>query len=380
MGLRGARRALLMNVLGGAGAAIEWLLRVEFATDDDAPITSPYAGEVGELTVTDSAGVWSVASGTLVPSKNMTGARDPQIIAPFTRSVGLGMTVRLRRIDAFSGAGVGSYIGFSTVEAVFGISQLAGVRYPSLTAITLGMANVTAVASVAANVYNTYWIIMRGTGYFLYADGKLIWVHSSDTTAQLYARVSAYGAGTAPEEVDFVRVRQLPAPFNDDYGPATLHVVAPVADTEYTGTADAITDLTVTAPGSLDGLNTTRCGFYYRADADLSPAWDCYVDGQGRGRLDSIAADTTRTNRMNSNSVIVGGETVTLRSIHAAALHNMYTLAGTAWTKHGAQVNLSLNDTVTTIEPHVPAGWTAANLDDWPYTPDAATQAILDAT
>jgi hypothetical protein len=124
--------------------------------------------------------------------------------------------------------------------------------------------------------------------------------------------------------------------------------------------------LTVTAPAVLDGDANTRCGFYYRTDADLAPSWHCYVDGTGAFRLDSIAADGTRTNRVNAAGAIAGGATITLRVHRYTTKHDVYTLASTTWTKRGAQINVSLNDAVTTIEPSAPAGWTIADLRSWP--------------
>ena len=54
--------SVLMQMMG---AAIIYLLRVEFSTDDATPVASPYAGEVGSLTVVQTDGTLAVASGVL---------------------------------------------------------------------------------------------------------------------------------------------------------------------------------------------------------------------------------------------------------------------------------------------------------------------------
>lgn len=240
-------------------------------------------------------------------------------------------------------------------------------------------ADVLLVAGYAASYSYQSAVILRGSGALnlvkggAYSDWTLVWATSVSAASPLYATLFNYNKAMT---LDYIRVRQLPAPFDTDDGLLTLNVTSPADATEYIGDANGILEVTVTAPGSLDGSAATRCGFYYRADADLTPAWHAYVNGLGVFNLDSISADGTRTNRISVAGVITGGTTRTIRVICDGAAHSAYSLAGTTWTQHGAEITLSLNDAATTIEPSIPAGWSAANLRSYPRT--AAAYAELD--
>ena len=222
-------------------------------------------------------------------------------------------------------------------------------------------------------------VVLRNTGAFFfiqggsYTDWNLLWVNDKQNTATLYAGV---GIGNASGTMDNASVRDLSAPFITDTGIATLVVASPTDATEYTGDADGIIEMTITAPGTLDGSATTRCGFYYRADADLTPAWHCYVAGDGAFYLDSIASDGTRTNRITQASVITGGATRRIRVIAVGTKHSAFTAASDQYVQRGGVIDVSLNDAVTTIEPSIPATWAGANLISYPRTSTA--YAVLD--
>lgn len=206
-----------------------------------------------------------------------------------------------------------------------------------------------------------------GCKLFVYGTSgwQLAWIWTSGTTNSLFVGAGAQTSGAQVVHLDYVRVRDLPAPFDTDDGLCVVDVDTPVSGTAYTSVADAISDLAVTAENPLDGDANTRCGLYYRTDADQTPAWHVYVDGQGRFRLDGIAADGSRTNYINVAGVIAGGATVTLRSIYDVTLQNVYSLAGVTWTKRGGEIDVSLNDDVARIIPEAPAGWTLGALKSW---------------
>jgi len=288
---------------------------------------------------------------------------------PYTRETGLALIARIKKSADFSGVGWMASTSFgATLPMLYANS---GMQIRPSAKVTIALAN---------NTYGVFGIVLRSTGawFFNLSTGELAWWDDLVNTASLYASMGSVAAGAINQTLDYLYIRQLPAPFTTDHGFATLNIASPTDATEYTGDADGIIDLTVTAPGTLDGSASTRCGFYYRADSDLSPAWHCYVDGTGAFNLDSIDAAGTRTNRISVAGVITGGATRTLRVIAVGTKHNAYSLSGTTWAKHGAEITLSLNNAVTTIEPSVPAGWTAADLRSYPRTSPAYAE--LDRT
>lgn len=354
------KHVLLLNQHGGGEWTPTYLFRDEFSTDASAPLTSPRTAEPGPGTWTITGGTnTTIAAGELriegTDAVTITGSE-------VTRAPGLVVCGRVRRIS-------------DTVDrrSVFGaVSNAHSMTFGENSSRDVAMYAGTnkLYYDVVLDTWMNYAIVARETaGYFAFIDNVLQWV-DYEGTENISVNIDRK-ANRANIGIDTATVYQLPAPFTTDFGIALLNVASPVSGTEYTGDADAIIDLTVTAPGTLDGEATTRCGFYYRADADLTPAWHCYVDGTGAFRVDSIAANGTRTNRINVAGVMAGGGTRTLRVICDGSLHNAYSQSGGLWTDRGAQIDLSLNDTATTIKPEVPAGWSAANLRCYPRTSSA---------
>jgi hypothetical protein len=368
-----AAKLLLLNVLGGSAEPVTYLFRDEFTTDEAAPLASPRTAEPGPgvVTLVDTANTMSIASGALTMVKGSSGtATDPIYrTGPYTRETGLALITRYKRGQNYSGVGW-------MASTSFGVSSQMlyadfGMKIRPSGAVTIPL---------AVGAYGVFGIVLRSSGAWIFnlTTGELAWWDDLSNPASLYAALGSVAAGPIDQAMDYLYIRQLPAPFTTDHGFATLNIASPTDATEYTGDADGIIDLTVTAPGTLDGSASTRCGFYYRADSDLSPAWHCYVDGTGAFNLDSIDAAGTRTNRISVAGVITGGATRTLRVIAVGTKHNAYSLSGTTWAKHGAEITLSLNNAVTTIEPSVPAGWTAADLRSYPRTSPAYAE--LDRT
>lgn len=377
-------RGMQLNIptIRSGAAPTVYLLLDEFTADEAAPVTSPRTSipGPGTLTFTQTDGQFSTSGGALVfaqqTTPNFAGSDQSFTSAVLSRVAG-----RMVRLDLTITGGSGNrdihmaWYGNSSATRAnsTGALYLVGTSIaaqPEEVAILLGFT----ILNTAVKVYS----VLRSTGAFLFLSGgtlttpTLLWV--SDVGAgNAYAGLSTIeGAGNLRDIV----VTDLPAPFATDYGIATLNTASPADATEYTGDASGVIDLTVTAPGVLDGSATTRCGFYYRADADLTPAWHCYVAGDGAFYLDSIAGDGTRTNRITVAAVIAGGGTRTLRVITTGSKHNAYTRSGATWTKRGAEINVSLNDAVTTIVPSVPAGWSVANLRSYPRT--SAAYSALD--
>jgi hypothetical protein len=69
---------LLMTILRGGGVSVSPVLTVNFATDDAAPLTSPYAGELGSLTIVETDGTFTVSGGVLTYTAQTTAAWGDQ--------------------------------------------------------------------------------------------------------------------------------------------------------------------------------------------------------------------------------------------------------------------------------------------------------------
>jgi hypothetical protein len=206
-------------------------------------------------------------------------------------------------------------------------------------------------------------VVLRSAGafYFVRDPGDLwrLWfVTVSDTSSNLYAGFDIFHA--VSRKLDWLRIRDLPAPFNTDYGIATLHETTAVSGTAYTGVADAIIDLTVTAPNPL--ANT--CELRYRVLDDQN-YWTAYFDSAGAFKLDSVSGGTA-TNRISVAGVIAAGQTQIIRVICRGTKHACYTLAGATWTWQGSEIDISHQDTQTTIKPVAGTGWVLGQLDCWP--------------
>jgi hypothetical protein len=363
-------RKLLLGLLRGGGAAVTYLFRDEFTTDDAAPLTSPRTAEPGPgtLTITQTDGGLSISGGKLIiDGTPVTGWNRQGAVVSTTRAAGRALFMNYNR--SANGTGDPStLIGWMTVLIDSGSQGLAAFSSSDLVYVVDGA--FTRLGSYTLGVDYTIAHVLWAAGSLLFikagsGDWACRWVElTANTSGVLGGIANQKPVGTS----EFIYVRDLPEPFATAHSTASVNVSSPTDATEYTGNADAIIDITVTAPGVLDGSATTRCGFYYRTDADLTPAWHCYTDGLGAFRVDSIDAAGTRTNRIAAAGVIAGGATLTLRVICAGTKHNAYTLSGANWTKRGNEVDVSLNDTVTRIIPSVPAGYTAANLRSYPYT------------
>ncbi|MFA4973824.1 MAG: hypothetical protein WC683_14525 [bacterium] len=117
--------------------------------------------------------------------------------------------------------------------------------------------------------------------------------------------------------------------------------------------ADAIIDFTYALPVSPVAGDTINV-FYRISGASLEAAYTCWRAYIRRNdantnwdfRLDSVSAGTA-TNRINATYV---GDVIGIRVQCAGSLHDFWTTVnGTDWTKRGAQINVSHNDTQTGV-------------------------------
>lgn len=357
----------LVTVLRSGGSPITYQLKVEFATDDAAPLTSPYVGETGSLTVVETDGTFAVSGGTLTYTAQTTAAWGDQ------RFYGAGVTRQagrtLKTLFRYSTAGQAVYFCAFAQSNNPGFGSAAGIDNSIAKASGTTINFAAGAALVAGHTFealssNTAYevaVVLRSAGAFYFSklsgSWKLMWVDAAGTTATVYPMFGNFdSAGT----LDYFRVGDLPAPFTTDNGIATLNVSSPSGS--YTGTADQIIEMTLTAPGTI----TTEAGFRFRV-VDASNYWRAYFNTSGAFRVDSVEAGVA-TNRINVAAVISAGQTRTIRIISDGTAQDAFSLSGSTWTKRGSQLTNDIHTTATSIETDVGAGWTAANLRSYPRT------------
>lgn len=358
-----------------AQGGIDWLLRDEFITAEGPPLASPRTCEPGPgtLTVAELNGATISIAGDEV---NMTGNGISYLDCQLYTAVAFPVVAGLMAsFDFIYIATPSSYFvfGFHNTTPHGGDWPLAGWHtYTSVSPrVAMGMSlyNVTSGAT-----YGTLYVVLTAAGalWFQKISGtiKLIFqtttLPTAITTPKIFLSRHTANLGRG----GFIRVRQLPAPFDTDYGIAALDVNPGVSGTLYTAVANAIHDLAVTAPNPL--ANT--CELRYRV-LDDNNYWTAYFDATGAFKLDSVSGGVA-TNRISVAAVATAGNTYTIRVLCDGTKHNCYTLSGTTWTKRGSEVNVSHQDSQTTVKPVAGTGWTLGRLTSWPRT--SAAYAELD--
>lgn len=370
------------NVVASVGALscnfamtnlIVYLIRDDFTTAEAAPIASPRTDEPGpgQWNKIDTANKLSISTDRLRWS-SMNAVFDPSLLGTAFLPRRGGRAICGIINSAVAGSPI-HQIGWSSTLTATAAALNPGRRGAiTYDAGVLTIAYYTGSGIVGVNVppalsgATDYPLVMvqrsSGNFYFAYVSGawRLVWVSSFDSTASLAPFFSVIASAVG--SLDKVFVRDLPAPFDTDYGIAVQHIAAPLSGTAYSGVADGIFDLTVTAPTPL--ANTAELRFRQQ---DATNYWTAYFAANGSFNVDSVVTGTP-TNRITVAGVIAQGNTRTMRVITNGTLLDAYTLSDTTWTKRGSQVNQNLFTTQTTVVPVMGTGWTCANLDVWART------------
>jgi hypothetical protein len=351
---------------GIRGASVTYLLRDEFITAASAPLTSPRTAEPGPgtLTLVQTDGQMSISSDLLQIPVQTTPATGDLGYYSAAQSRALGNAAIFKLTLPSTGQFV---IGWASSAAVGWInSNSAMAVWLSAAAMTVGETNVLVAVppTLAASTEYTFAFVVRATGGYLLVKGgaltnwTLIWTFNNNATATMYAMLSAFSHTAFSQE--YLRITTLAGIFASEYGPASVNVASPSSLAEYTATADQIVELTITAPGVL----ANEAGIRYRI-TDANNYWRAYFNSSGAFRVDSVSAGVA-TNRINVAGVIAGAGTVTIRVVCEGSLHDAYTQASATWTKRGAQLNVSHQNSSLPIAADIGAGWSVANLRSYP--------------
>ena len=369
------RAKQLITIMRGGGNPVVPQLGINFSTDDAAPLTSPYTGETGSITVVELDGTFAVSSGVLTYTAQTTAAWGDQRFygAGVARQAGRALTTTFR----YSTAGQAVYFcafaqsnnpGFGSAAGIDNsIAKASGttINYAAGAALIAGHT----FESLSSNTSYQVAVVLRSAGAFYFSKlsgtWELMWVDAAGTTATVYPM---FGNFDSAGSLDYFRLGDLPAPFTTDNGIATVNASSPSGS--YTGTADQIIEMTLTSPGTI----TTEAGFRFRV-LDANNYWRAYFNTSGAFRVDSVEAGVA-TNRINVAAVISTSQTRTIRVISDGTAQDAFTLSGATWSQRGSRLTNDIHTTQTGIATDVGAGWTAANLRSYPRT--SSTYNLLD--
>ena len=217
--MRKRRRFLGFLSAGFVPSGIEWLFRDEFITDDAAPISSPRTAEPGPgtLTVVDTDNKSSISSAALQLATHTTPALgDPRLYTTDTFARALGRAV----LSTGNRAGASRYLtGWGEEDAtpyqhsfywnnnVFTITELATFYVVGTTAYFTDYQTAIPLRNSGA-----YFFIKGGT----FTEWTLVWPGNTDVTSPLNGVLTASDGGTSVFTADYLRVADLPAPFDVD--------------------------------------------------------------------------------------------------------------------------------------------------------------------
>lgn len=272
-----------------------FLLRDEFVTAAEAPLSSPRTCEPGPgaLTLVQNDGQMSVANGALVvPLQATPGWNDLGYYGPaITRAPGVLAAWLLKNADGV----------WVSKGHIFQMRSAAGVgiNYTG-DGYACPISNFGPTDNDGANNWNNYapnngndWVIsviLRSAGAHYVIDGKVIWVGQYNTAGTLYPNLAAHSSAHTQ---DYLRVAQLGAPWATDRGIATHYDATPAADDTATSESDALQYIEWTP-----GANEVMEIMYRRVDDDNTMILRC---NQAAGTMTIIekvgGTETTKINK-----------------------------------------------------------------------------------
>lgn len=330
----------ILGSSGGGGNFIDWLLRVEFSTPDAAPLTNPYVGEVSSLAITDTNNILSVSGGNLIINGMPAAGGNPRTIssASYARSAGLSLFSKLITITDTNRI----LIGFDASN----LAQPLDTSLDPRTTYFVIDAGAIIDTGVAVATLDLGVACLRTTGGIFIVNNKIIWISTADNASPVYGGMGA-GTSSLNMSIDYLRIAQLPAPFNTDFGLAMDGQAGAVvagttfdATSAYNATAgDGNQELVITTLPSAGQIE------YHFRKQDSNNYWSVTVDNSGNLDLDEVVAGTP-TQRGTSAGVIANGDRImitvednTIKVYEANTLRITYTSAANFKTSTPAELN-----------------------------------------
>lgn len=220
----------MLTVLGKAmPRVLTYLLQVEFATTDAAPIANPYTGEIDSFITSDPDSALGVANDVAVlttPTNNGT----PRMLSTTTFGRLAGRTI----VGAVRPLGADLVMAFGWTGSA-GTTIATGTYFVQTGELRIreNSANINTVGTFLANFTYRLTIVMRSTGAYIfikggiYGDWTLLWVATAIATDMKGGWAGGSSAASGGAQFEYVRVTDLPIPFNTgDFDIATFNVTA----------------------------------------------------------------------------------------------------------------------------------------------------------
>lgn len=294
------------GLIQSAGWTPEWLIRDEFTDTRAAGSVNGTAATPGPgtRTVTDTGNLVSVGSGVLATVAPASPGIDPRTLyGAITRTTGLCLVARYNSVSGNDqGAAFHSGPATSTGNGI-GIRQISGdivVRAASGSSISTISLDGTAYELCVVAHSTGAIMLARKSGD---ATWKLLWIDNAGAWATVYPGVANYQASYS---IDYLRVTQLPAPFDTDDGLATdTHGGSVAAGTTFAHEADCLVEYTVTMLSALGNIDVL-----FRVQ-DASNYWICRTNSSGDISLQEVVAGSA-TQRSNTAGVVANGHRIVI--------------------------------------------------------------------
>jgi hypothetical protein len=334
-----------------------YLLRDEFSTAQSAPLTSPRSSEPGPgiLKVGQPGNEISIASSIVQASGGGAGNGVVFVVGNATLAYAAGRSLKV--VGVKDASGNNSYVGWVTENSNITPASLTGMStIESGFYRQFNKSSITLPSSLSTTAKDFSFVRNADGGMWVFENAALSWVDDGSNTSAFYPLVfSAVSAASTPS-ADAVRVVDLGSIWSASEGIASVNAANPSSGAGYTAVADALHEIAFTLPGS--PVNGDKIELRYRV-ADANNYWTAYVKYNGATWdlfLDSVSSGTP-TNRITVNSV---GAPDKIRVSANGTKHDLWTRASGNWTKRGSQVNVSFQDTQTTINATFNAGTVTA--------------------
>lgn len=298
-----------LSLLNRRGSTINWLVRDEF-TDTRAAGSvngTPATPGPGTRTVTDTENKLSVGSGVLSFSggKATPAWGDPVFyIDSQDRSSGMAMYCSAAAIS-------GSYfaIGWNSSQGGLPDTNFT-LKGAGVISLWVGGKSLNMEGTWVSGEFYEYAIVVRGSSgaFFCYRLGgsaiKLGFIDNTAVSSTIYPGIVN---NNAVADVDHLRVAQLPAPWNDDYGIATQRLSGSRSPGDmFTHEADCLIEFTV------DSLPTSgKIELEFRQQSAGADAWRVTINSAGDLDLDELNSGTP-TNRATSAAVVQAAERIVI--------------------------------------------------------------------
>lgn len=267
-------------------------LLATFANAIAAPLPSPLGVDVGTLQGSDTNSALSQAGGALALNGTPAAGNGVNSPSALARLAGRALLVEL---PALTTVPAGSpVVGWGQNPSATDGAVDIGLSLASTTTarILTGATTIDTVTVGAAPL--DLAMVMRGTGGFLLArSGRtgpytLLWVYNTSAAAE-YAKLRLAAAAINATVRPF-KVVDLPAPWDRDYGIASVRLVnPPAATTPYPHPSDFLMEFSFTYGTGL----TYGVAFRTHTPGQTANNWRCYASAGGTLVLDQLIASVS---------------------------------------------------------------------------------------